>query len=188
MKKFAKVIRIITVAPILAFTLINILYFLVPGSFNGILDYLIAIFTLVIMPILAYPVQRKFRIIKGDPRTSERQLAIVFSVIGYSIGIVAALMLNVPYIEKLIYSTYLISGVSIAILSAVFKVEASGHMCGVSGPIAILIYLFGIEFLFLLLFPVAVIWSSLVLKRHTVPQLLLGASIPIMTFLILIVI
>jgi len=188
MKKIAKIIRIVTVAPILALMLINILYFWVPGSFNGILDYLIAIFTLVIMPILAYPVQKKFKIIKGDPRTSERQLAIVFSVIGYSIGIVAALMLNVPYVEKLIYSTYLISGVSIAILSAVFKVEASGHMCGVSGPIAILIFLFGIEFMFLLLFPIAVIWSSLVLKRHTFPQLMLGATIPVFTFLILIII
>ena len=99
MKKVAKFIRVMTVAPFLALTLILILHFTKKAFSDGFV-YL-ALFTLVLLPILAYPIQRKFHIIKGDMRASERKLAIIFSVFGYLLGFVISIIFKLVRLIKL---------------------------------------------------------------------------------------
>jgi hypothetical protein len=184
MKKIAKSIRVITVAPIVAFVLINVLQFFGDNVFKNYFDYGFAIFALTVLPILAYPIQKAFKIIKGDKRKSERKLAICFSIIGYIIGVIYAFISKAGDVEKIMYLTYLLSGSSIGIFTFLFKVDASGHMCGISGPIAIIVYVFGPVFLLLEILLLLVIWSSLELKRHTCMQLVYGSIIPIISLLI----
>lgn len=183
-KKIAKIIRVITIAPIIALILINILFFLQPQTFNGWYDYCFALLTLVIFPLLGYPVQWIFKVIKGDRRKAERKLAVIFSIIGYIAGTAFAFLFNVSNIEKVMYLTYLLSGMLIGIFTFVFKIDASGHMCGVTGPVALIVYVFGRQYLLLLLSLILVIWSSMYLKRHTVKQLIYGTIIPIIALLI----
>lgn len=182
MKKVAKAIRIITVAPLFALLLILWLHF----ANKAFTDYLlyIALFSIVVLPILAYPVQKKFHIIKGDKRSSERSLAIIFSVIGYILGFTASIILEANDLDKIVYLTYLLSGMGILTFTFLIKINASGHMCGVAGPIAILIYVFGIWCLILGVILFFIIWSSLFLKRHKVSELLIGSLIPIISLFI----
>ena len=93
MKKFAKVIRILTISPLFALVLVLVLHFS-NKAFLGY-NFLIFLITLVLLPLLAYPIQDKFKIIKGvDKRTGERKLAIIFSVIGYVLGFGASLIFS----------------------------------------------------------------------------------------------
>ncbi len=182
MKKFAKIIRVITVAPVFALILVTVLNF-TNKAFLGY-NFYIVLFALVLLPLLAYPIQDKFKIIKGDKRSSERKLAIIFSVIGYVLGFVSSLVFSSSALDKIVYLTYLLSGSLIYLFTFLIKVNASGHMCGVTGPIAVLIYVFGPWYLFIAIVLLLVIWSSLHLKRHKIVELIIGTIIPIIALII----
>jgi hypothetical protein len=87
--------------------------------------------------------------------------------------------------QWMIYLTYFLSGIGIAVFNKIIKVPASGHACGIVGPIALSIYYIGMygviagSITFLLM-----CWSSIKLKRHTMPQLLLGSVLPIVAMLL----
>lgn len=55
-EKFAKAIRVLTTAPVFAFILCTLLYFLLNGAFASLRHYLAAVFFLTVLPVLAYPV------------------------------------------------------------------------------------------------------------------------------------
>ena len=81
--KFAKAIRILTTAPVFALLLCTLLYFLMDGAFASLRHYLMAVFFLSILPVLAYPVSAIIPPLRRKGRDGQRNLAIVFSVVGY---------------------------------------------------------------------------------------------------------
>ena len=171
---FAKILRILTVAPVMAGALILIL------SGHSVIPIGRALFYLLFLcglPLLAYPVSLLWG--RKCSRERQRNLAICFSVAGYAGGMLWSLLSGGSTPEKAICMTYLLSGILTAVCSFLFRIRASGHACGVSGPVAALcvfaspVYALG----FALLIPVC--RASLQLKRHTVPELLLGTVIPI---------
>ncbi|HOP56710.1 MAG TPA: hypothetical protein PLH02_03505 [Bacillota bacterium] len=178
-KKLAKVIRIISTAPIVALIFVSTLYLFVPESFQTVWEYLFSVTVLSLLPLLAYPTQWIFKIDKEDTRAGERKTAIVFSVIGYVVGAVITFVFNFTDIQKIFYLTYLLSGATIAFSSFVLKIKASGHMCGVAGPIAAMVYFGGPGYLGLTIFLGFVIWSSLYLGRHSPRELVYGTLIPV---------
>ena len=189
MNKLAKVIRVLTISPIMALMLCLVLNFTISESFSSVLFLLITIFCLSIFPVLAYPVERKFHILNKlngslTIRAAERKLAIIFSCISYLVIFLLSLIVNEPIVIKQLTLTYLISGLLIFISSFIFKVEASGHMCGIVGPIVFLCAKVSLWFLLILVPLTFVIWSSLKLKRHTILELSLGSIIPIIGFII----
>lgn len=186
-KKLAKFIRVITVAPIMAFILINLLFFFSKESI-GLINYFIAIFSLVVFPLLAYPVQDYFTIIPGEKRKAQRTLAIIFSIIAYIVGLFLAIILKASSIEKIMFLTYLLSGVLIAVFSFGLKINGSGHMCGLAGPIALIVYVFGPTYIVLVFLLLFVLWASLYLKRHSLIELIIGSIIPIIALIISVII
>lgn len=189
MNKLAKKIRTITISPAIAFFLILFIFIFKNSFLANTYSYIIALTTLIILPIIAYPIQRRFNIIKNpDQRYAERKLAIIFSVIGYLIGFILSLILKTPITEKVLYSTYLLSAILIFVFSFIFKINASGHMAGIAGPIAVVIYYFSNYYLLLCLLLMPIIWSSLKLKRHSHQELVLGTFIPIIALIISILI
>lgn len=184
MEKFAKIIRTFTVAPICAF-LINIsVYIFKPEAFNNIYELIIILFVLGIIPILAYPIQSKFKIIKGDQRESERKLAFIFSIVSYIIGALIATIANIPPLQQVIYITYFFSGVFMVIFNFILNIKASGHMCGFVGPMALVMYIIGGVGYFTVIILLLIIWSSLYLKRHKPTDLIIGSIIPIVSMLL----
>ncbi len=188
MKKLAKIVRIISTAPIVALAFVTTLYFFVPGSFSSIAEYLFAIAMLSLLPLLGYPASWIFKIDKEDVRSGERKMAIIFSLAGYLIGAVVSFAAHFTDIQKVFYLTYLLSGLTIAFSSFVLRIKASGHMCGISGPIAALVYFGGAGYLGLTVCLGFVLWASLYLGRHSFKELVYGTLIPVAALVIALII
>ncbi len=188
MKKIAIFIRTLTVAPICAL-LINISFYIFnPETFNNIYELIIISCILGVIPVLAYPLQRRFKIIKGNQRDSERKLAFIFSIASYIIGALFATLTHIPPLQKIIYITYFFSGVFMIIFNFILNIKASGHMCGFVGPMALVMYILGGIGYFTVIILVLIIWSSLYLKRHKPSELIIGSIIPIISMFLSILI
>jgi len=186
MKGLTKIIRIVTVAPVIAFLMLLTLYLRNAPLFGSRIHFLLAVLFLVIFPLLAYPLQPFIKKYKEKGREGQRALAINFAVAGYVGSCLSALALKAPRSVRVIYLTYLLSGVLILLSNKLLHFRASGHACGVAGPCAILVCFgepagyWGIPIL-------ALAWlSSLSMKRHTAAQLLGGTLIPIAALAIVI--
>lgn len=179
MKILAKCIRVASIAPSGAALLLTLLFFFVPQAYSAPWEYWFSLGVLAFLPLLAYPIQWIFQVFPGDGRSGERNLAILFSFAGYFAGLVVSLSIPFSAELKIVFLTYFLSGTAIAVMSFGFRVKASGHMCGVSGPIAIILLVGGWTYLPLLMVLVLVFWASTVLGRHTRKELLLGSLIPI---------
>ena len=177
MMKLCKIIRIITVAPLAAAVALTLL--LLHGNFFvSNMHYIAALTALTVFPLLAYPISL---VKKADERRKfQRTLAIVLSVAGYIGGMLFALSTNASVGERVLYLTYLLSGVAIAFSSFVLKKKSSGHACGIAGPVALLAYYIHPLYLLGLLLLLPVGYASLKMKRHTLPQLISGSVIPIL--------
>ena len=185
MQKFYKIVRVATVPPLMASAL-----FIILGAFSRLdwIDSLLGIFFIGILPILAYPLQRFIPYYKDKGRDGQRNLAMVFSVSGYIIGCVLALIFNAPNMVILIYLDYLLSGVLLTLFNKLFHLKASGHACGIVGPIAMLVYSgLYIPAAIGVVLTVFVFISSIKMKRHTLLQLLGGSAITISALLILLI-
>lgn len=186
----AKIIRVVTVPPVMALLLLIVLYFAKEDFFGNTLNLTLAILFLVGLPILAYPIQPIIPHFKDKGRDGQRSLAMWMASGGYILGIITAAFLPVSDYLLIIYLTYLFSGVSLVLLNKVFKIKASGHACGVAGPVFSLIYFIGPWLLFGILIIAAVFWASLSMKRHDKAELLIGMTVPtyalLLSFLIVI--
>ena len=177
-EKIAKVIRVLTTPPIFAALLCTLLYGLLPGSFASGVHYVLALVFLTALPLLAYPVA-----LRRKGRDGQRNLALVFSVLGYIGGFVMAICFGGAAVERVMFGTYLFSGVSLAVCT-LLHLKASGHTCGCSGPIALLAMF--VSPWFLLGYPLLtpIVWASKRLGRHSTSQLVIGAVIPVVMLLL----
>ena len=188
MNKLAKIVRIITVAPIMALVLCSVL--LASGdAYNGLYMYFVCLFCLGVLPALSYVIEAKTHFVaKRHPDMSSREcmrrLAIYMSNLGYIALTVVVYVTRQPALLKEMALTYLFSGMLIYIFSIILSIDASGHSCGFIGPVTFLAY--NVSWWFLLLLPLFFIlaWSSLKLKRHTPFQVALGAVIPVLSFVL----
>lgn len=185
MKKAAKIIRILTVPPILVMLLTVILYWLTPDIFHNLCDMILTICFLGIIPILAYPLQLCLPHFKEKGRSGQRTLAFILSIIGYISAVIYGYAVHAASSLQLIYNTYLISVILLTFLNKACKLRASGHACSITAPCIFLIC-FGGRFLIFpaLLVFIASIWASLYLKRHTKADILLGVSACAVSFVI----
>lgn len=135
---------------------------------------------LCVLPILAYPLQKYIPHFKDKGREGQRSLAMIFSAVGYLLGTLVAFITGAPAELKIIYLEYLLCGIAMLVLNKAFKLKASGHACGIVGPILLMIYFkmyIPAAVGALLIVPVYV--SSLKTKRHTALQLIGGSLIPL---------
>jgi ABC-type multidrug transport system fused ATPase/permease subunit len=177
-EKMANLIRVITVAPIMALVLLITLFLHAPLTFGNRLTFVMNVVFLVSIPLLAYPLQPFFRKFKDGGREGQRKLAMYFAVAGYVGGLIFAIASGANKDVLVIYIAYLISGSLVALINKMLHFRASGHACGVAGPFLLLIY-FGQPIGYLGIGVLVITWlASLYMKRHTWPQLLAGNMIP----------
>ena len=182
MKKLAKLIRTITSPPVMALITLLLLRF-ATGAFDGGELYYGILF-LTVLPSLAYPLAEVIPPLKRRGRDGQRNLAVVLSMVGYLAGTIVSLACGFGKMESVLMLTYLASGVLIAVFSFGLHIKSSGHASGMSGPIALLSYAVSPWFLLAYLLFVPMVWSSLELKRHTARELILGALIPVVCFIV----
>ncbi len=180
--RYDKFIRIITIAPVIALALLLAIYFAAPE--NGVTggQLALSIFFLVVLPVAGYPLQPFIPGFKNGGREAQRKLAIITALIGYICGIIYAAICCVPDILMAIYLTYLISGIAVALFSKLTHIKASGHACGVMGPIAVAVYYISPWALLGLAVYALAFVSSVRMKRHTAVELIIGSIIPVAAF------
>lgn len=178
MKRLTYAVRVITTAPFMAFVMLLVLYFNDTLFFGDTATFALLVLFLVVLPLLAYPLQPLIKPYKDKGREGQRTLAIIFAVAGYVLGCIFALIFGAPRNVLTIYLSYLISGSLVMLINKLFHFKASGHACGITGPFMLIVYFgqpcgyFGVIFL-------AASWlASLYMKRHTSMQFIVGAVIP----------
>lgn len=176
-QKLAKTIRILTLAPLMALGTLILLRLSRPQLFRGTWDIAFPILFLTILPLLAYPLQYCIPPLRRKGREMQRKLAILLAVVGYFGGAIWAFASGAAAWLQVLMLTYLISGVLIALFNRLLHIRASGHACGVSGPVLYLLGLLGGKALWGLLMMPLLWWASRVLKRHTGGQLLWGSAL-----------
>lgn len=184
MKKIYYFSRIITVAPIMALATLLILQLCTPAVTGSWLNTALGIVFLSVFPALAYAIQPLIPYFRKKGRDGQRDLAIIMSVVGYIGSTVSSIILDAPDKLKVLFVTYLLSGIIMLLLNKVVKVRSSGHACGVAGPIFYLIFIYGWIGLSGLPLLALTYWSSLKMKRHTLSELIIGTLIPLAALLI----
>lgn len=183
-EKVAKVLRIATLPPISSAVLFVLLQIFAPSIFLNLWHFFLTLFSISICPVLAYPISYIIPSVRKKGRDGQRNLAIGLSVLGYLFGFCVAILTGAPALEMVIFSTYLMSVLLIVVTYFLFKEKASGHSCSTFGPLCMLCYTFGLFWLFGFVVLGVVFYSSIVLKRHTVRQLFLGALFSGLSFVV----
>lgn len=170
-ESLAKIVRVVSVLPIMVSILIIALILGRPDLFDYRMEASLMILLLGIVPIIAYPIQMTVPSLKNTGRDGQRKLAFIFSLAGYTSAFIWAIVSKVNRQILLICLTYFIS----VIVLTVFNKVASGHACSVTSPLFFLVYYVDWKFIFpSLIIAALVAWSSVYLKRHTKTQLLVG--------------
>ena len=179
MRKISSLIRKLTIPPIFAALLLVAVYVAYPYYFSTIWQLVAGLFFLTVLPTLAYPLQKYIPHFKDKGRDGQRTLAMLFSFAGYLLGTITVYVISAPLQLKLIYMEYLLCGAAMLLLNKCFHLKASGHACGIVGPVILLLY-FGLYIPAIigtaLIVPVYI--SSTRTKQHTAAQLIGGSIIP----------
>ena len=181
---FAKIIRIISVPPVMITFLLVILNTTRPGIFRNNVEVLTSIILLGIVPVLAYPFQLLLSSSLEDRgRIMQRKLAFIFSLIGYATALLWAILVHTSKELLMICATYFISVVILTFFNKVLKKRASGHACSITGPLVFLIYLVDWKLIFpCIIIAMLIFWSSLYLQRHTKTDLFYGVLSSLLAF------
>jgi len=183
----AKALRIITVAPFMAFIAFTIML-MRGGVFNNFHEYLWALLFISVIPLCAYPLQKILPPFKYKGRKGQRTLAMIMSILGYTLSLPYAAVAHISPTLTALFITYVLSGVSLFIINKLFKFKASGHSCGIAGPVGVLVYFMGatvpgiITLICGVLLLAAALWATLKTHAHTAAQFIVGAIIPILFF------
>lgn len=182
----AQAVRVLSVPPVMVSLLALILYLNRPEMFRSRMDMPILLVCLAAVPVLAYPISRLIPALKRGGRAVERRVAFILSGIGYAAGFVYGLASTCGRELKLIFTTYFLSVVGLSVCNRLLHFRASGHSCAVTSPIlffCLFLYDGGNILRSVAVMAIAwaiwgiILWASLYLKRHTLPQLLAGTGI-----------
>lgn len=185
----AKIIRIISIPPIMVSILILILGFNKNNIFRNSTEIIIMIVLLGLVPSLAYVLSDLVPKIKEQGREGQRKLAFITNLAGYSIALLWAVFTNVDKELLLICLTYFLSVVLLTICNKGFHFRASGHASGFTGPLILLVYFLGWKYIIAtLIIAVFIVWASVYLKRHTIKELAGGILVNILAFVFSVII
>ena len=184
-RRLAALTRAATLPPVMALGLLLLLWALCRETFSGPGQLLLSILFLAVSPTLAYPVWAVIPPLRKGGRPLQRKLAFVTTFAGYFGAVIYGLASRASADLMFVCLGYAFSYLALLALN-LCRVKASGHACGVVGPLILFLratagrgvwFVLPCVVLFLL-----VIWSSLKLKRHTPGELAWGASTALMGY------
>lgn len=182
-EKAAKIIRTVTVPPVLATAMMLTGYFVCGEQFAGIWSLLLNIFLLAVVPVLAYPIASLKPGTAKDLRERQRKLAFGLNLLGYTAALILGVLFHSSGTLMRVLGAYFLAVLLLTVLNKFLKIRASGHACscvlpylfisfwtkGAAAGICIILYI--LEF-----------WASVFLKRHTVREFLTGSAVAAAVF------
>ena len=182
--KIAESISTFTNPPILCIPLFLIICFYLSSSFDYgfsfdwakfiILEGISLLFISILPMAIILFWAKKLNTDKDISNRSDRYVPLLVGVASYFIGFLVALALKIDWFLTILILCYAIDTFIVMLITTKWKVSI--HTTGLSGPVAALIILLGpIGALFGLIYPV-LIWSRVLLKKHTLAQAIVGGA------------
>ncbi len=105
----------------------------------------------------------------------QRVASFVLMMISYPIGWLVLSLTHAPRIFTAVAATYTFVTLGLIVFNLLLHYKASGHAAGVSGPVASMIYIYGLIATPLVLLLPLVTWARLAAKGHSFWQTVVGA-------------
>ena len=178
-RKIAETISTITQPPIITIPLFLIICMVLSfenGTFSLSKFLTLELISLVFTSLLPMAIillwAKRINTDRDISNREDRFVPLVVGIVSYFIGVLVSLILNADNFLTLLLLCYAVNtGV---VLLITFKWKISVHTTGISGPIAALILLLGsVGAVFGVIYPI-VIWSRVLLKKHTLAQAICG--------------
>jgi len=179
-KRLAVLISAIAYAPIISipvFALINYYYL---NLYNFVIITAICAFFAGFLPIVLVLFFLKAKsngeeVDMDIPERTDRNYPLLLVIFSYIIGTIILYLVNAPAITTVLMFCYFSNTLILFFINLYWKISI--HALGVAGPSIAMIYVFGIPgAIFSLIIPL-VMWSRIYLKKHTVPQVIIGATL-----------
>ena len=178
--KIAKTISTITNPPIITIPLFLIMCIVLSfedGVFNVSKFIVLELISLVFASVLPMGIilfwAKRLNTDKDISNRQDRFTPLIVGVVSYLIGFFISLLLNIDYFLTLLLLCYAVNTFIVMLITNQWKISV--HTTGLSGPVGALILLLGpVGALFGILYPI-VIWSRVLLEKHTLAQAICGA-------------
>ena len=106
----------------------------------------------------------------------QRVASFVIMLVSYPIGWLVLALISAPRIFTAVAAIYTFVTLGLIIFNLLLHYKASGHAAGVSGPVAVMIYIYGIIAAPLLVLLPLVTWARLAAEGHNLWQTVVGAT------------
>ena len=177
--KIAKSISTITNPPIITIPLFLIICAVLSfenGSFDFSKFIVLELISLVFSSLLPLAIilfwAKKLNTDRDISNRSDRYIPLIVGIVSYFIGFLICIFLNLDNFLTLLLLCYSVNTGVVLLFTTQWKISV--HTTGLSGPVAALILLLGpVGSLLGILYPM-VIWSRVLLKKHTLSQAICG--------------
>ena len=173
--KIAKTISTITNPPIICIPLFFIICLVISDFDLGkfiVLEAVSLVFASVLPMAIILFWAKKLGTDKDISNRSDRFMPLIVGIISYFIGFLVSLYFGLDNFLTCLLLCYSINTGVVLLFTTKWKISV--HTTGLSGPVAALILLLGpVGALFGILYPV-LIWSRVLLKKHTLSQAISG--------------
>lgn len=165
--------------PILSGGLVTFLFFRLPSD----LPNRAASFGLALAFLCLIPLASLFFYIPGGVRDwarvikRQRIASFVLMMVSYPLGYLILKLTGAPAIYEAIAVTYTLVTLGLILLNMVLRYKASGHAAGVAGPVAAMVYLYGLVATPLIALIPLVAIARVLAKGHDVWQSVAGAAL-----------
>lgn len=179
MRVVGEIISHILNVPILSGALVTFIFFRLPTDVpNRVSGFGLALAFLCLIPLASL----LFYIpggVRDWARVVRRQriASFVLMIVSYPIGFGLLRWTGAPEIYEAIAITYTLVTLGLIVFNLLLHYKASGHAAGVTGPVAAMIYLYGLIATPLLGLIPLVTWARVEAKAHTLWQNLVGAGL-----------
>jgi len=109
-------------------------------------------------------------------RRRQRIASFAISMVSYPISWLVLSVINAPCIFTAAAAIYTFVALGLMISNLLIRYKASGHAAGVAGPVAAMIYLYGIYAIPLIVLLPLVTWARLAAEGHNFWQTVVGAT------------
>jgi hypothetical protein len=164
--------------PVLSGALATFLFFGIPASEpNRLTGYAWTMLFLCVIPLCSLFFYIPFRK-EETPVTIRRQriASFVIMLVSYPVGWLVLALIHAPNIFTAVAATYTFVTLGLIIFNLLLRYKASGHAAGVSGPVAVMIYIYGLAATPLLVLLPLITWARLAAEGHNLWQTIVGAT------------
>lgn len=163
--------------PVLSGALLTFLFFQLPTEIpNRIagLGWALVFISLIPLCSLFFYIPGKVR---DWPKIIKRQriASFVFMIVSYPLGFAVLRLTHAPKVYEAIAATYTLVTLGLIVFNLVLRYKASGHAAGVAGPVAAMIFLYGLIAAPLIALIPLTTWARVSAKGHDVWQTVVGA-------------